>query len=132
MIKLDVTFGGATHFRTESMEFEIVDWRTQYHAILGRPAFARFMAVPHYAYLQLKMPGPKGAITVSGNFQRSDACDRDFNKISETFEQNKHWRNSHLSTTQHKCQSIKSSLPTKHSTPQMIHEHTRSIRLTRR
>ena len=31
------------------------------------------------------MPGPKGVITINGNFQRSDACDRDFSKISETF-----------------------------------------------
>src|SRR6185369_10013384 len=43
------------------------------------------MAVPHYAYLKLKMPGPKGVITVNGNFQMSDACDREFSKISETF-----------------------------------------------
>ena len=84
-IQLDVTFGDATHFHSETMEFEVVNWRSQYHAILGRPAFARFMVVPLYAYLQLKMPGPKGIITVSGNFQRSDACGRDFNKISETF-----------------------------------------------
>ena len=43
------------------------------------------MAVPHYTYLKLKMPGPKGVITVNGKFQRSDDCDRDFNKISEIF-----------------------------------------------
>ena len=43
------------------------------------------MAVPHYAYLKLKMPGPKGVITVTGDFQRSDSCDREFSKISETF-----------------------------------------------
>ena len=43
------------------------------------------MAVPHYAYLQLKMPGPKGVITIKGNFQKSDSCDREFSKISETF-----------------------------------------------
>ena len=30
-------------------------------------AFARFNAIPHYAYLKLKMPGPRGIITVSGN-----------------------------------------------------------------
>ena len=70
---------------SESIEFEVVDWKSQYHAILGRPTFARFMAVPHYAYLKLKMPGPKGVITVNGNFQRSDACDREFSKISEMF-----------------------------------------------
>ena len=43
------------------------------------------MAIPHYTYVQLKMPGPKGVITVSRNFQTSNACDRNFNKISETF-----------------------------------------------
>jgi len=84
-IQLDVTFGDPSHFRTESIEFEVVDWKSQYHAILGRPTFARFMAVPHYAYLKLKMPGPKGVITITGNFQRSDSCDRDFSKISEMF-----------------------------------------------
>ena len=84
-ILLEVTFGDKSHFRTETLEFEVVDWKSQYHAILGRPAFARFMAVPHYAYLQLKMPGPKGVITVKGNFQKSDSCDREFSKISETF-----------------------------------------------
>jgi hypothetical protein len=30
-----------------------MDWPSQYHAILGRPAFSRFMAVPHYTYLVL-------------------------------------------------------------------------------
>ena len=34
-------------------------------------AFARFNAVPHYAYLKLKMPGPHGIITVSGNTEHS-------------------------------------------------------------
>ena len=43
------------------------------------------MAVPHYAYLKLKMPGPKGVITISGSFIRSDRCDSDFHRISETF-----------------------------------------------
>ena len=34
-------------------------------------AFARFNAVPHYAYLKLKMSGPRGVITVNGNTERS-------------------------------------------------------------
>ena len=29
------------------------------------------MQVPHYAYLKLKMPGPRGVITVNGNTERS-------------------------------------------------------------
>ena len=28
-------------------------------------------AVPHYAYLKIKMPGPRGVITVNGNTERS-------------------------------------------------------------
>ena len=32
---------------------------------------ARFNVVPHYAYLKLKVPGPRGVITVSGNTERS-------------------------------------------------------------
>ena len=43
------------------------------------------MAVPHYAYLKLKMLGPYGTITINGDFERSDECDRKFNKISESF-----------------------------------------------
>ena len=43
------------------------------------------MAVPHYAYLKLKMPGPRGVITINGSFIRSDRCDREFHKISEAF-----------------------------------------------
>ena len=34
-------------------------------------AFARFNAVPHYGYLKLKMPGPRGVIMVNGNMERS-------------------------------------------------------------
>ena len=82
---LDVGFGDTANFRKERLEFEVVDWPSQYHVILGRPAFARFMAVPHYAYLLLRMPGPHDTITVQGDYRKSDSCDRDFNTISESF-----------------------------------------------
>ena len=84
-ISLEVVFGSATNFRKETLYFEVVDWKSQYHAILGRPAFARFMAVPHYAYLKLKMPGPHGVISINGSFVRSDRCDKEFHKLAEAF-----------------------------------------------
>jgi hypothetical protein len=43
------------------------------------------MAVPHYTYLVLKMPGPKGIITVKGSFEVSDLCDKEFHKIAQNF-----------------------------------------------
>jgi hypothetical protein len=84
-IVLEVKFGTPDNFRRERLEFEVVDWKSQYHVVLGRPAYARFMAVPHYIYLKLKMPGPRGTITISGNFKHADDCDRDFDIISESF-----------------------------------------------
>jgi hypothetical protein len=41
------------------------------------------MAVPHYTYLKLKMPGNnRTTITVHGSFSHSDNCDREFQKIA--------------------------------------------------
>src|SRR4051812_15918614 len=73
------------NFARKVLEVEVLDWQSQYHAILGRPTFAQFMAVPHYAYLNLKMPGPSGVITVNGSFIKSDQCGRNFHEVSDTF-----------------------------------------------
>jgi hypothetical protein len=43
------------------------------------------MAVPHYTYLVLKMPGPRGIITVKGSFELSDLCDKKFHKMAQNF-----------------------------------------------
>jgi hypothetical protein len=43
------------------------------------------MAVPHYAYLKLRMPANKGPLMISGSFARSENCDKDFNSMSQTF-----------------------------------------------
>ena len=66
-----MVFGSPDNFRSEELIFDIVPFRSGYHALLGRTTFARFNAVPHYAYLKLKMPGPRGVITVNGNTERS-------------------------------------------------------------
>jgi hypothetical protein len=84
-IELDVCFGDSGNYHREKLEFKVMDWPSQYHAILGRPAFAKFMAVPHYAYLTLKIPGPKGTITVQGSFKVSNTCDKEFNRMAQTF-----------------------------------------------
>ena len=34
-------------------------------------AFAKFNAIPHYAYLKLKMPSPVGIIMINGNTECS-------------------------------------------------------------
>jgi hypothetical protein len=81
-IELNICFDDSGNYRREKLEFEVMDWPSQYHTILGRPAFAKFMAVPHYAYLTLKIPGPKGTITVQGSFKVSNTCDKEFNRMA--------------------------------------------------
>ena len=70
-IALKVVFGSPDTFRCEELIFDIVPFRNGYHALLGRTAFARFNVVPYYAYLKLKMPRPRGVITVNGNTECS-------------------------------------------------------------
>ena len=70
-ITLEVVFGSPNNFRSEELIFDIVPFRGGYHALLGRTAFARFNAMPHYAHLKLKMPGPCGVITVNRNTELS-------------------------------------------------------------
>ena len=53
----------------------MVKIRSPYHALFGRPAYAKFMARPCYVYLQLKMSGHKGTITVHGNRKIALDCE---------------------------------------------------------
>jgi hypothetical protein len=63
-VVLPVTFGMRENYRTKFIKFEVANFKSLYHAILGRPALAKFMVVPHYVYLLLKMPGRSGVVTV--------------------------------------------------------------------
>jgi hypothetical protein len=61
----------------------VVDLNSPYHAVLGRPALAKFMAVLHYAYLKMKLPGPRGVITVTRCYKKSIEYARANSKLAE-------------------------------------------------
>ena len=42
------------------------------------------MAVPHYAYLKMKMPSSKGILTVAGNYRKSSACADESSRLAES------------------------------------------------
>jgi hypothetical protein len=63
-IDLPIWFGTPDNYHKETLSFEVVGFRGAYHAILWRPYYAKFMVVPNYTYLKMKMPGPNGFITV--------------------------------------------------------------------
>jgi hypothetical protein len=82
-IELEVLFGGKDNHHREPIWFEVVDLNSPYHALLGQPALAKFMAVPHYAYLKMKLPGPRGVITVTGCYKKLIECARASSKLAE-------------------------------------------------
>jgi hypothetical protein len=83
-ISLPTTFGMEDNFCTEYLSFEVTDFKSSYHAILGRPMLARFMVVPHYTYLVLKMPAPNGVLSVYGDLVVSFKCDNKALDIATT------------------------------------------------
>jgi hypothetical protein len=67
----------ADHFRTDYVNFVVAGFEGTYHAILGHPAITKFMAIPHYKYLVLKMPTKKGVLTLRGNVFIAYTCEED-------------------------------------------------------
>jgi hypothetical protein len=60
-----------SNFKKETLTFEVVGFHGTYHAILGCPCYTKFMAIPNYTYLKLKMSGPKGVITVEPSYEHA-------------------------------------------------------------
>jgi hypothetical protein len=82
-VQLEVLFEKKGNSCRKPIWFEVVDISSPYHALLGRPALAKFMTVPHYAYLKMKLPGHRGVITVSGSFKKSLACAKESSQLAE-------------------------------------------------
>jgi hypothetical protein len=84
-VVLSVTFGETReNYRTEYVKFEVANFETSYHAILGRLAVAKFMAIPHYTYLVLKMTSPAGVLTLQGDLKISFDCDTEAVELAAT------------------------------------------------
>ena len=75
-------FGDRANFRSEVLTFEVVDFLRSYHATLGRPCYAKFMAVPNYNYLKLKMPGSNSVITMGSTFLHAYTCDHEHYELT--------------------------------------------------
>jgi hypothetical protein len=69
-IDLEVTCGTGDNKCNEMLTFEVASFDIGYNCILGRPFLLKFMAVIHTVYAILKMPSPKGVITI-----KADQCD---------------------------------------------------------
>jgi hypothetical protein len=86
-VVLPITFGETReNYRTEYIKFEVADFKTSYHAILSRPAIAKFMVVPHDTYLVLKMQSPAGVLSLQGDLKISFDCDTEAVELAATIQ----------------------------------------------
>jgi hypothetical protein len=64
----------------------VADFDTAYHAILGHPVLAKFMAIPHYTYLVLKIPTEQGILSLRANLDVTYACEKESFALAEAID----------------------------------------------
>ena len=73
-------------FCIEYINFLVADFDIAYHAILGRLALTKFMAILHYSYLVLKMPAPGGVLSLQANLVVAYDCEKESLALAEAFD----------------------------------------------
>ena len=68
------------------MNFFVADFDTAYHAILGRLALAKFMAMPYYVDMVLKIPTEQGVLTLRANVSTAYDYEREGIAIAEAMD----------------------------------------------
>jgi hypothetical protein len=74
-INLEMSCGSGENKHKETLTFEVASFDIRYNCILGRPFLLKFMAVVHTVYATIKMPGPKGVITLKFDQRDALACE---------------------------------------------------------
>jgi hypothetical protein len=74
-IDLEVPCGTGDNKRREMLMFKVADFDIGYNCILRRSFLLKFMTVIHTAYATMKMPSPKGIITIKADQRDSLACE---------------------------------------------------------
>jgi hypothetical protein len=82
-LDLPVCFRTPSNFRKETLTFEVVGFRGTYHVVLGRPCYTKFMGIPNYTYLKLKMLGPNRTITVGSSYYHAYECNMECVEYAE-------------------------------------------------
>jgi hypothetical protein len=66
-INHDVSYGSRENKHREMLTFKIASYDIDYNCILRGSFLLKFMTIIHTAYATLKMPGPKGIITIKAD-----------------------------------------------------------------
>jgi hypothetical protein len=74
-IDLKVSCRTGENKRREMLMFEVASFDIGYNCIIGRPFLLKVMTVIHTAYAIIKMPGPRGVITLKSDQRDALACE---------------------------------------------------------
>jgi hypothetical protein len=74
-IDLEVSYGTGENKRREILTFEVASFDIGYNYILQRPFLMKFMPVIYTAYATIKMPSPRGVITLKSNQCDALSCE---------------------------------------------------------
>jgi hypothetical protein len=74
-IDLEVSYGIGDNKHKEMLMFEVASFDISYNDILRRPFLLKFMVIINTAYATMKMPSPKGMITIKDNQRDALECD---------------------------------------------------------
>jgi hypothetical protein len=67
--------GSGDNKHKEMLTFEVANFDIGYNYIIGRPFLLKFMTIIHTAYATMKMPGPKGVVTIKADQHNTLACE---------------------------------------------------------
>jgi hypothetical protein len=84
-IDLEVSCGTGENKCMEMLMFEVASFDIGYNCILWRPFLLKFMAAIHTAYATIKMPDPKGVITLKSDQHDALACENEALTHAEKF-----------------------------------------------
>jgi hypothetical protein len=107
-----MTFGTLENFYTEYKQFEVADFEMAYNAFPGRPALTKFMAIPHDAYLVVKLSSPNDVISIKGDVKHAYDCNM------ESYE------TTNMLLPSAELQELKKVLAESHSDPIMLEAKT--------
>jgi hypothetical protein len=67
--------GTLDNYSIEALTFEVVPFKSVYHAIFGHLAFAAFMGKSWYVYNKVKIHGKNDIITVKCDVKKARECE---------------------------------------------------------
>jgi hypothetical protein len=82
-VSLPVSFGDLDNARTETLTFDVVDIYHPYLAIFSRGFMNKFDAVIRQQFLCMKIPAPKGVITVFGDQQEARNIEKSYPRADQ-------------------------------------------------